>query len=436
MSLRPRRVPAGARLIGVLAGLMVVGVSIALVFVEESRSTRVTLCTLVGVGIGVVMLVSAPALRPHPALAGRRRRGVAGFGRLLVVICWLLRVVVAGTTAAYIAWNSHSAEIQPLAAALVALSMTLLVIAEFGQHLAGFVTAADELRGTGLVRRAGAIVVAAVSAGVAGYVADLVERLKGLVVDPVWDHAREQWGWPSFLAGVLVTLTTILVVTLLAIVVGAAMLSIAFAVGPWTRLGRLLMKYSPVKYARWLDGAYISVVGFSASFPKAPDERVVHWIYQGVRNSSGPLEPIFLKMLKDDVDRARVALAPEATVVLRAVGDHEEIVAEGLPAGAGGPLVTELLPDFPEAAALRRIRLGLHDIPLGLPSMVRVEPPEADANRDYWEKEREWEATREEPAWFSSEPSHDDLVKEVVRHPPGPPWVRERLGLPEVHLDW
>ncbi|MFB6720876.1 hypothetical protein ACFCV3_11980 [Kribbella sp. NPDC056345] len=417
MSLRPRRVPAVLSLFSLIAGLAAAGASIALVFADESRDLRVTLCTVIAVAVAVITLAAAPATRPLPALAGHRRRGTARFGRVLVVISWTLRVAVAGVATWYITWNSDSAAIQPLAAALVALSMSLMVVAQWGQHLAGFVTAADDLRGSGLARRAVAIAAAAATAGVAGYLAALVERFRSLVMDPVWDHAREQWGWPSFLAGLLVALVTIVGVTLIASLVGAAMLSIAFLVGPWTRVGRWLIKYSPVKYTRWINAVRISVVGFTAAFPAAPNERTTRWIYQGVRDSSGPLEPIFLKMLTDDVAQAAAALAPAGDIVLRAVGDHEEFVLES------GPGETRRLDDFPEAAALRRIRLAVHTIELGLPSVVRCS---SAAN---------WSSAPEEPEWFS-EPSHEDLVKEVIRYPPGAPWVRDRLGLPRITLDW
>ncbi|TDD58594.1 hypothetical protein E1263_18445 [Kribbella antibiotica] len=406
-----------------LAVLAFVEASIALLFVEESGDLRVTLCAIVAIAIAVITLVSAPATRPFPALAGRRRSGTAGFGRLLVVVCWLLRVGVAGVAAGYIAWNADSDAIQPYAAVLVALSMILLVITQWGQHLAGFVTAVDELRGAGLARRVVAIVVAAVTAGVSSYLAALGERFRSLVMDPVWDHTREQWGLPDFLAGIVVALVGFLGLALIASLVGAAMLSIAFAIGPWTRLGRWLIKYSPVKYTRAVSVARISVVGMYATFPVAPNERATRWIYKGVRDSSGPLDAIFLSMLANDVAAAAAVLAPAGgSIVLRVVGDHEEIVLER------GPGETELLHKFPEAAALRRIRLALQNIELGLPSTVRgsTEPDALD---------RDWSSTHEEPSWFS-EPTHEDLAKEVLRYPPGAPWVRERLGLPAFHLDW
>jgi len=421
VSLRPRRVPALLGLLGLLAGLTVAGASTALVLVDESRGLRVTLSAMVAVGVAVFTLVSAPAVRPVSALSGRRRRGTAGFGRLLVVVCWLLRVVVAGAAAGYIAWNTDSVAVQPVAAVLVAVSMLLVVVAQLGQHLAGFVTAADDLRGSGLPRRLVRIAVAAVTAGVASYVTAVVDRFRSLVTDPLWDHARHEWGLPGFLAGFLVALVTILVVMLLAILVGAAMLSLAFAIGPWTVLGRWLVKFSPVKYTRWIDSAHLSVIGFSASFPLAPNERATRWIYEGVRDSTGPLEPLFLKMLADDVVRAVPA---ETTVVLRAVGDHEEILLEDPSTNT-----TRKLDNFPEAAALRRIRLALHNPYLGLPSAVRCSPGPSNTDAE-WSTEQE-----EEPDWLS-EPSHDDLVKEVVRHPPAPPWLRHRLALPEIHPDW
>lgn len=418
LSLRPRRVPAVLSLLGVLAGLAAAGASIALVFVHESRDLRVILCTVIAVAVAVVALAYGPATRPFPALAGRRRRGVAGFGRLLVITSWMLRVAVSGAAAWYITWNADSEAVLPLAAALVALRMILVVVGQWGQHLAGFVTAVDDLRGSGLPRRLVAIAAAAATAAVAGYLAALGERFRSLIMDPVWEHAREQWGWPGFLAGLLVALVTVVGVTLIASLVGAAMLSIAFLIGPWTRLGRWLIKFSPVKYTRWIDAVSISVVGFHASFPAAPNERTTRWIYQGVRDSSGALHPVFLRMLADDVARAGAALAPVGgAIVLRAVGDHEEFVLDT------GPGETQLLHDFPEAAALRRIRLALHTIELGLPSEVRC--TSAD----------DWSSAPGEPDWFA-EPSHEDLVKEVIRYPPGAPWVRERLGIPQIELDW
>lgn len=469
MSLRQRRVPALLGLIALLAGLAAAGASIALVFVDESRDLRVTLCAIIAAAVAIITLVSAPAAKPYPALAGRRRPGVARFGRLLVRVCWLLRVGVAGTAAWFITWNSGSAAIQPLAAALVALSMVLVVMAQLGQHLAGFVTAVDDLRGPGLWRRASAIVVAAVAAGTAGYLAALLERFRSLAVDPVWEFLREEWGLPAFLAGLLVAVLTILVVTLVASLVGAAMLSIAFTIGPSTAVGRWLIKYSPVRYTRWVDSARISVVGFTASFPLAPDERATRWIYEGVRDSSGPLDPVFLGMLADDVARAVATLAPagdrRTSVALRAVGDHEEVVLEQLPGGADGNGAggngagnkgadgkgadgegtdgegtdgrseSRLLPDFPEAAALRRIRLALHDVEAGLPSVVRCSAQDGELEIGYWDKDPKWSFAAEEPEWFT-EPGHEDLVREVVRYPPGAPWVRARLGLPAVELDW
>ena len=454
MGLRQRRVPAFLGLLALLAGLAAAGASITLVFVDESRDLRVTLCTIIAAAVAIITLASAPAAKPYPALAGRRRPGVARLGRRLVRVCWLLRVGVAGAAAWVITWNSSSAAIQPLAAALVAVSMVLVAMAQLGQHLAGFVTAVDDLRGSGLWRRASAIVVAAVAAGTAGYLAALVERFRSLVVDPVWEFMREEWGLPAFVAGLLVTVLTILVVTLVASLVGAAMLSIAFAIGPGTTVGRWLIKYSPVRYTRWVDSARVSVVGFTASFPVAPDERATRWIYEGVRDSSGALDPVLLEMLADDVARAVAALAPagdrRTSVTLRAVGDHEEVVLERLPAGAGGKGTdgdgtdgeetegrreSRLLPDFPEATALRRIRLALHNVEAGLPSMVRCSAQDGTFNLDYWEEDPKWSFGAEEPEWFT-EPGHEDLVRDVVQYPPGAPWVRERLGLPAVELDW
>ena len=342
MSLRSRRVPAFLGLIARLAGLTAAGASIALVFVDESTDLRVTLCATIAAAVAVVTLVSAPAVKPYPALAGRRPLGVARLGRLLVRVCWLLRVGVTGAAAWFITWNAGSAAIQPLAAGLVALSMILVATAQVGQHLAGFVTAVDDLRGPGLLRRAGAIVVAAVAAGTAGYLAALLERFRSLADGIPCGSWREEWGLPVFLAGLLVALVTILVVTLVAGVVGAAMLSIAFTIGPGTTIGRWLIKFSPVRYTRWVDSARISVVGFTASFPVAPDERATRWIYEGVRDSSGPLDPVFLGMLADDVARAVADLAPAGdrttSVALRAVGDHEE---ESWSAGPRAPAARE-----------------------------------------------------------------------------------------------
>ena len=426
MGRRRHRLGALRMLLAVLAALAFAGATFTLVVVDESRDLRVTLCAVIAAAAAVTTLVSAPAVRPLPALSGRRRPGTAWFGRLLVRTCWLLRVAVNGAAAGWVAWNADSGALQPGAAALVALSLVLVTVGQLGQYLAGFVTAIDDLRGSGLVRRAGTVTVAAVTAGVSGYLSVVVERFRTLVTDPVWELLREEWGLPSFLAGLVVALVTLLVVTVVACVVGVLMLSLAFAVGPHTVLGRGLMRYSPVRYTRWVDSAYVSVVGLSASFPVARDERTTRLIYEGVRRTTGPLDPVFLQMLADDVARAHAALVPPdeqgTSIVLRAVGDHDEILLDG---GRGARPVD----DFPEAAALRRIRLALHSPESGLPSEVRC-----SMRDDGWDGPG-WSTSVAEPAWLTV-PGHDDLAREVVRYPPGAPWVRERLDLPAVGLDW
>jgi hypothetical protein len=425
VSLRPRRVPAFLTLLTFLATLAVVGASVTLVLLEESRDLRVTLCATIAVAVAVITLLSPPAVTPQPALAGRRRRGAAALGRLLVRLCWLLRVGINGAAAWVITWNADSAAIQPLAAGLVALSMLLVVVVQAGQHLAGFVTAVDDLRGRGLLNRAGAIVVAAVTAGSAGYLAALTERFRDLVVSPVWGLTREAWGLPTFFAVILTALWTIVVVLLIAGVVGVAMLSVAQLLGPGSAVGRWLAEHSPVKLTRWVDGVRVSITSFTDSGP--PTKRAARWLAEELRHSSGPLPPDFILMLADDVERARTELVRDtgrdASVALRAVGDHEEIVLEHTEDGEPERHEAELLRDFPEAEALRRIRLALHDPVAGLPSVVRCSPGDG------------LEAPTDEPDWLAT-PGHEDLLREVVRHPPGPAWVRERLGLPAVEPDW
>lgn len=427
MSLRPRRVPAFLTLLAFLAAVAAAGATVALVLLEESRDLRVGLCATVAVAVAVSTLLAPPAVTPQPALAGRRRPGAARLGRLLVRLCWLLRVGVNGAAAWVITWNADSAAIQPLAAGLVALSLILVLVVQAGQHLAGFVTALDDVRGRGLLSRAGAIVVAAVAAGTAGYLAALAERFRDLIVNPVWELTRETWSLPAFFAVVLTALWTIVVVMLIAGVVGAAMLSVSQLLGPGNAVGRWLAAHSPVTFTRWVNGVRVSITGFTGSAP--PTKRSTRWLHEELRHTSGPLHPQFIRMLADDVARARTELVGtsgrDASVALRAVGDHEEIVLEfrpsdGGPAGEGHE--AQLLHDFPETAALRRIRLALHDPLGGLPSVVRCSP------RD------QFEAPTDEPDWLSA-PGHEDLLREVVRHPPGPAWVRERLGLPAVEPD-
>lgn len=429
MSLRPRRVPAFLSFIALLASLAAVGAGATLVLLEESRDLRVGLCATIAIAVALLTLLSPPAVSPPPALAGRRRRGAAAFGRLLVRLCWLLRVGVNGASAWVITWNADSAAVQPLAAGLVALSMVLAVTIQAGQHLAGFVTAADDLRGRGLLNRAGTIVVAAVAAGSAGYLAALAERLRDLVVSPVWELTRETWGLPAFFAVLLTGLWTIVVVVVIGGAAGAAMLSVARLLGPGNAVGRWLAAHSPVKLTRSVYGVRVSITSVRDSGP--PTKRAARWLYEELRHTSGPLHPTYLRMLADDVERARAELARRAghddgSVALRAVGDHEEMVLEyprpdGRPAGERHE--AQLLSDFPEAAALRRIRLALHDPVAGLPSVVRCSPLS------------ELTAPTEEPDWLVV-PGHEDLLREVVRHPPGPIWVRERLGLPAVEPDW
>lgn len=425
MSLRPRRVPAFLSLLTFLASLTVVVASVALVLLEESRELRADLSTTIAVAVAVVTLLAPPAVTPDPALAGRRRRGAAALGRLLVRLCWLLRVGVNGAAAWVITWNAGSAAIQPLAAGLVALSMVLAVVVQAGQHLAGFVTAADDLRGRGLLR-AGTIVVAAVTAGCAGYLAALTERFRDLIVNPVWELTRETWGLPGFFAVLLTALWTIVIVLLLAGVAGAAMLSVAQLLGPGNAVGQWLAEHSPVKLTRHVNGVRVSITSFAES--GRPSKRAARWLYEELRHTTGPLPAEFIQMLAGEVERARAELTratgQDMSVALRAVGDHEELVLEH-PSAAGGPSGTraEVLRDFPEAAALRRIRLALHDPVTGLPSAVRCSPG------------GEFEAPRGEPDWLTA-PGHEDLLREVVRHPPGPVWVRRRLGLPAIEPDW
>lgn len=426
MSLRPRRVPAFLSLLSFLASLAAVGASVTLVLVEESRELRADLSTTVAVAVAVVTLLSPPAVRPDPALAGRRRRGAAALGRLLVRLAWLLRVGVNGAAAWAITWNTDSAAIQPLAAGLVALTMVLAVVVQTGQHLAGFVTAADDLRGRGWLSRAGAIVVGAVAAGSAGYLAALTERFRDLIVSPVWELTRETWGLPGFFAGLLTALWTLVVLLLLAGVAGVAMLSVAQLLGPGNAVGRWLAEHSPVKLTRHVNGVRVSITSVTDS--GRPSKRAARWLDQELRHTSGPLPLEFLQLLADDVEQARAELArgtdPGASVALRAVGDHEELVLEHTSAGDGpSGMRAEPLRDFREAAALRRIRLALRDPVTGLPSVVRCSPG------------GELAAPVDEPGWLSA-PGHEDLLKEVVRHPPGPVWVRERLGLPAVEPDW
>lgn len=429
MSLRPRRVPAVLSFIALLASLAAAGAGATLVLLEESRDLRVGLCATIAIAVALLTLLSPPAVSPPPALAGRRRRGAAAFGRLLVRLCWLLRVGINGASAWVITWNADSAAVQPLAAGLVALSMVLAVTVQAGQHLAGFVTAADDLRGRGLLNRAGTIVVAAVAAGSAGYLAALAERLRDLVVSPVWELTRETWGLPAFFAVLLTGLWTIVVVVVIGGAAGAAMLSVARLLGPGNAVGRWLAAHSPVKLTRSVHGVRVSITSVRDSGP--PTKRAARWLYEELRHTSGPLHPTYLRMLADDVERARTELARRAghddgSVALRAVGDHEEMVLE-YPRADGGPAgerhEAQLLSDFPEAAALRRIRLALHDPVAGLPSVVRCSPL------------GELTAPTEEPEWLVV-PGHEDLLREVVRHPPGPVWVRERLGLPAVEPDW
>lgn len=424
MSLRPRRVPAFLSLLAFLASLAAVAATVALVLVEESRELRADLSTTVAVAVAVVTLLAPPAVRPHPALAGRRRRGAAAGGRLLVRLCWLLRVGVNGAAAWVITWNADTTAVQPLAAGLVALSMVLAVVVQAGQHLAGFVTAVDDLRGRGLLHRAGAIVVAAVTAGSAGYLAALTERFRDLVVSPVWELTRESWGLPAFFAVLLTALWTIIVLLLIAGVAGAAMLSVAQLLGPGNAVGRWLAAHSPVKLTRHVNGVRVSITSVTDS--GRPSKRAARWLSQELRHTSGPLPPNFLRMLADDVEHARAELVrstgQDAGVALRAVGDHEEIVLER-PSADGGGAPAEALRDFPEAAALRRIRLALHDPVTGLPSVVRCSA------------HGELEAPTDEPGWLTA-PDHEDLLREVVRHPPGPVWVRDRLGLPAVEPGW
>ena len=428
MSLRPRRVPALLSLLAFLASCAAIAATATLVFVEESRELRADLSTTVAVAVAVVTLLAPPAVRPDPALIGRRRRGAAALGRLLVRLCWLLRVGVLGAAAWVITWNTDSAAIQPLAAGLVALGMVLAVVMQAGQHLAGFVTAADDLRGRGWLSRAGAIVVAAVAAGSAGYLAALTERLRDLVVSPVWELTRETWGLPGFFAVLLTALWAIVVLLLLAGVAGAAMLSVAQVLGPGNAVGRWLAAHSPVKLTRHVNGVRVSITSFTDS--GRPSKRAARWLYEELRHTSGPLPPEFIRMLADDVERARAELVRETGrnvgVALRAVGDHEELVLEH-PAADGGasgePGEVRPLRDFPEAAALRRIRLALHDPVTGLPSVVRCSA------------HGEFEAPTDEPDWLTA-PGHEDLLREVVRYPPGPVWVRDRLGLPAVDPGW
>jgi hypothetical protein len=408
--------------------LATIGAGATLVLVEESRDLRIVLCATIAIAVALLTLLAPPAVSPVPALAGRRRRGTAALGRLLVRLCWLLRVGINGASAWFITWNAGSAALQPVAAGLVALSMVLAVVIQAGQHLAGFVTAVDDLRGRGLLNRAGAVVVAAVAAGSAGYLAALVERFRQLVVNPVWETTRETWDLPGFFAVLLTALWTTVVVVLIAGVLGAVMLFAAQLLGPGTAVGRWLAAHSPVKLTRTVHGVRVSIT--SVKEPDRPTKRAARWLREELRHTSGPLHPTYLLMLVDDVERARAELVRGAgrdgSVALRAVGDHEEMVLE-FPAPDGGSagehLEAQPIHDFPEAAALRRIRLALHDPAGGLPSVVRCSPSSV------------LEAPTDEPGWLT-EPGHEDLLREVVRHPPGPVWVRARLGLPAVDPGW
>lgn len=441
---RARRFAALRSVLAVVAALAAAAAAAALVLLDESRDLRVVLCATVAAGVAVGTLLAPPATRPHPALAARRRRGVAGLGRLLVRVFWLLRVGANGAAAWFITWNADSAEIQPLAAGLVALSMVLLILVQVGQHLAGLVTALDDLRGRGLLGRAATIVAAAAIAGSAGYIAAVVERCRRLVVDPVWDLTRDHWGLPVVLAGLVTGLVTFVVVTTAAGVAGIVMLSVSYALGPRNAFGRWLAARSPVQYARSVDSLRISVIGFTYSGPAAPTERTIRRIYRGVRYGTGPLELVFVEMLLRDVAAARAALVPpggrDACVVLRAAGDHEEVVlGYELPDNRRETLV---LHGFSEVAALRRLRLAFSTPLEGLPSQlwcadegwtgagVRTGP---DSPRR--RVPLPFDATTAEPDWCAP-PRRDDLVREVVCHPPGPPWVRERLGLPAADPGW
>lgn len=427
MGFRQRRVPAFLGLLSFLAALAAVGAGAALVFLEESRDLRVGLCATVAVAVAVLTLLSPPAVRPPPALTGRRRRGAVAFGRLLVRLCWLLRVGINGASAWFITWNADSAALQPIAAGLVASSMVLVVVIQAGQHLTGFVTALDDLRGRGLLNRAGTIVVAAAAAGSAGYLAALTERLRDLVVTPVWELTRETWGLAAFFAVLLTALWTIVVVLLVAGVLGFVMRTVAQLLGPGNAVGRWLAAHSPVKLTRTVNGVLVSI---TSAREGRPTKRAARWLREELRHTTGPLHPTYLRMLADDVGQARAELVRrtgrDGSVALRAVGDHEELVLEHAapPDGpAGEHSEVQLLRDFPEAAALRRIRRALHDPVGGLPSVVRCSPGDG------------FDAPTDEPDWVTA-PGHEDLLREVVRHPPGPVWVRERLGLPAVDPGW
>ncbi|WP_285101350.1 hypothetical protein [Promicromonospora sp. MEB111] len=445
MRSRQRRVSVFLQVVGLLAWLASAVSSTVLVVHDESRDLRVVLCATIAVSLAVIRLLVPPEVTPLPALSGRRRRSVAAFGRLVVRVCWLLRGLATGAAAWVVTWNADSAAFQPLTAALVAASMTLATVGQLGQHAAGFVTAAEDLRGTGLLNRLGTIVVAAVTAGSAGLVAAFVNWFWDRAGDPVWTLTREDWGLPSFVAGLLTGVTTFLVVATIAGAVGVAMMSVALALGPGNAVGRWLGAHSPVQYARWIDSVHVNVLGFTYSGPAVPTERVARSIYRGVRDSSGALHPVFLRMLSEDVLDAAARLLPagaqEPWVSLCAVGDHEEIHLEFLPAGAGPdePREARRLHDFAETAALRRLRTGLPSPLEGLPAEVRCAPRGTPMGAGRWTdlgdctvgEPRAANGDSLEPDW-ADVPVRDDLIREVVRHPPGPRRVREQLGLPQV----
>jgi hypothetical protein len=387
---------------------------------------------------------SAPDQAREPAPTAR-----PAVGRALIGISHLLRAGLTGYGVYYLTFDLDVA-FQPLLAGLAAIAYGNALVGRWGQHLAGFPVDWGFLRGAALLRY---LLRIAIGVAAAGY-ARVLSHYWWAVVDAVplavyrWLRAEDVAVWLAVLVtGLGVLLLLFVIATILTVVqrVAAQLLGPDNAVSAWLAdHGAMTWIHAPDGTV--FDGSPLVPFRFSSSFLKRPGPRMVEKCRPYERPLASPQE---LDRLVDRIADAALRLAPDrpyVRVTYRAVADHEEVGLaasdtslgdwyDGLetPADRRTPTDEQPIADFPELAALRRLRESTYAAGRGAAYTLHVtvaSPP--DENHFGWRRwTSEWtDGGPPRPAWRQA-PRPRQYVADLRRFPAArrmvPLWLREEL---------
>jgi hypothetical protein len=370
-------------------------------------------------------------------------------GRAMMWTSHLVRAGLAGYGVYYLT-TDLTVSFLPVLSVLAVVGFANGLVGRWGRHLAGLPVDWRFLRGTALLRY---LLRAAIGVAVAGY-SRVLSHYWWAFVDAVpltayrWLRDALGTAWLAVPAAALGCLLLLFVVALVATVVQKVT---AQLLGPRNAVSRWLAEHAAMTWIRApdgtvFDGGPLVPFRFTSSYPNEPGRRMV----EKCRAFERPLSTEETDALLDRIAGAALGVGsdrPYLRLTYRAAASHEEVSL------AAGETVYDLwderlettgdrrasddeqvLPDFSEVAALRRLRESTYVAGCGAPFTlhVTVRRPR-DEDRTVWRQwKAEWsEAGAPRPVWRQAPRPHQyaaDLRRFPAARRMVPLWLREELG--------